>query len=186
MEGAYQTLWHTTPIRVERGDLGLADVISTTSITVAAASVVAGIVLTVLQLRDLVKARQSDLLMRLYSMWGGEEYQKAAWVVIELQFEDYEDFARKYGPFTSQNPISIPFFKVAWFFNGIGVLLKRGLADPRMVDDLFGYMVIWSWELMRPLVEGERKQFAQPRSLEWFEFLHAEMKRRHQEQASAG
>jgi len=66
------------------------------------------------------------------------------------------------------------------FFNGIGVLLQSNLADIELIDKLFGYMVIWLWEISKPIVEGNRKHFNQPRSLEWFEYLYNEMKKREQ------
>jgi len=138
----------------------------------------------VLQIRHQNRMRQIDMLMRLYATWGSEDLQKAAWTVLELKFKDYDDYVKKYG--TSGTPANVAIFKVAWFFNGIGVLLQGKLADIKLVDKLFGYMVIWLWEIMKPIVEGERKQFNQPKSLEWFEYLYNEMKRREQKGVKDG
>jgi hypothetical protein len=49
------------------------------SAIVAAAGVLVGVVIAVIELRNLVKQRQSDLVMRLYSDWGSEEIQKSSW-----------------------------------------------------------------------------------------------------------
>jgi hypothetical protein len=149
--------------------------VQTISIAVASASVVAGVVYYALQLRHQNRVRQTDTLMRLYSAWGSEDLQKAAWTVLELKFEDYDDYVKKYT--TSGTPTNIGIFRVAWFFNGIGVLLQSKLADIKLVDKLFGYMVIWLWKIMKPIVEGERKSYDQPKSLEWFEYLYNEMQR---------
>jgi len=163
--------------------------ISTVSIVIAAASVVAGVVYYSFQLRhmvktrqDVVKTRQADMLMRLYSTWGSEDLQKAATEVMNLEFKDYNDFSKKYGK-QWETPTHIAVFKVGWFFNGIGVLLHSKLADIGLIDRLFGYMVIWLWEKMKPIVEGAREQFNQPKSLEWFEYLYNEMKKREQQLA---
>ena len=152
--------------------------IQTISIAIASASVVAGVVYYALQLRHQNRVRQTDTLMRLYSAWGSEGLQKAAWTVLELKFEDYDDYVKKYT--TSGTPTNIGIFRVAWFFNGIGVLLQSKLADVKLVDKLFGYMVIWLWEIMKPIVEGERRSYNQPKSLEWFEYLYNEVKKREQ------
>ena len=159
--------------------------IQTISIAIASASVVAGVIYYALQLRhqararqDMVKARQADLLMRLYSTWGSEDLQNAAWKVLELQFKDYDDFVKKYGSFGT--PANVAMFKVSWFFNGIGVLLNEKLADIELINKLFGYMTIWIWEVLKPVVEGGRKQFNQPKSLEWFEYLYNEIKKKQQ------
>jgi hypothetical protein len=50
--------------------------LQTVSIVIATASVVVGVVFAILQLRDLVKTRQTDLIMRLCSRFGSEEFQK--------------------------------------------------------------------------------------------------------------
>jgi len=157
--------------------------IQTVSIVIASASVVAGVLYYALQLRhqaktrqDMVKTRQADLLMRLYSTWGSEDLQKAATEVMNLEFKDYNDFSKKYGK-QWETPTHIAVFKVGWFFNGIGVLLHSKLGDIGLIDRLFGYMVIWLWEKIKPIVEGAREQFNQPKSLEWFEYLYNEIKK---------
>jgi len=152
--------------------------IPTVSILIASASVVAGVIYYALQIRQQTKTRQTDLLMRLYSTWGSEDMQKAAWTVMELEYEDYNDYVKKYG--FSSTPHNVEVYGVGWFFNGIGVLVQSQLADIKLVDKLFGYMVIWLWEIMKPMVEGARKQFNQPKSLEWFEYLYNEMHKREQ------
>jgi len=158
--------------------------VSTVSIVVASVGLLVAAVYYVLQIRHQNRMRQIDMLMRLYATWGSEDLQKAAWTVLELKFKDYDDYVKKYG--TSGTPANVAIFKVAWFFNGIGVLLQGKLADIKLVDKLFGYMVIWLWEIMKPIVEGERKQFNQPKSLEWFEYLYNEMKRREQKGVKDG
>ena len=149
------------------------------SAVVAAAGVLVGVVYYVMDMRNQAKLRQTDLLMRLYSIWDSEDFFKAAWMVTwELEYKDYEDYVKKYG--TSSTPHNIAVWRVCWFFNGIGVLVQSHLADINLVDKLFGFYVKLSWEIVKPMVEGARKQFNVPKSLEWFEYLYNEMKRREQ------
>jgi len=70
---------------------------------------------------------------------------------------------------------------VANFFEGAGVLLHRKLADIGTIADLLP--VEMTWEKMKPIVEGMRKQFNEPRFYEWFEYLYNEMKKREQQTA---
>jgi hypothetical protein len=152
--------------------------IQTISIAVASASVVAGIVYYVLQLRHQSKMRQTDLLMRLYSTWCDESFQEAIWMVTDLEYKDYDDYVKKFG--THPTPHNVKIWKVGWFLNGIGFLVQSQLADINLVDKLFGFYVIRLWEMMKPMVEGARKQWRVPKSLEWFEYLYNEMKKREQ------
>jgi hypothetical protein len=162
--------------------------LQTISIAIASAGVFLAAIYYVLQIRHQTKARQdtakttqADLLMRLYSIWGNKYHQKAAWtVLVELKFKDYDEYVKKYGPIDSETPANVAVFRVGWFFNGIGVLLQSNLADIELIDKLFGYMVIWLWEILKPIVEAERKATNQPKSLEWFEYLYNEMKKREQ------
>jgi len=71
--------------------------IQTVSIVIAATSVVAGVVYYAFQLRHSIKARQMDLLMRLYLTWGSEDMKKALQDVFATEFKDYDDFMKKYG-----------------------------------------------------------------------------------------
>jgi len=148
------------------------------SAIVAAAGVLVGVVLAVLELRNLVEQRQTDTLMRLYSTWGEESLQKACLTVVELEFNDYDDYVKKYE---ASGAVVVDWFRVAWFFNGVGILLQSRLVDIKLVDKLFGYIVIVLWEKLEPIIEGaKKKQIASPRALEWFEFLYNEMKKREQ------
>jgi hypothetical protein len=157
------------------------------SAIVAAAGVLVGVVIAVIELRNLVKQRQSDLVMRLYSDWGSEEIQKAVGTVVELEFKDYDDYVGKYGSPPSRGVFE-DIWKVAWFFNGVGVLVQSKLADVELIDKLFGYMILGIWEGLEPIVGGFKKQSTpgMRRALEWFEYLYNEMKKREQKGVKNG
>ena len=156
--------------------------IQTISIAVASAGVFAAAIYYIFQIRHQTKMRQTDVLMRLYSDWGREDLQKACGTVVGLEFKDHDDYVKKYG---TSGPVVADWFRVAWFFNGIGVLLQSKLADTELVDKLFGYMVISLWEKLKPVIEGMKRQSDEPRSLEWFEYLYNEMKKRQQQSSKA-
>ena len=153
--------------------------IQTVSIVIASAGVFVAAIYYIFQIRHQTRMRQTDVLMRLYQDWGREDLQKACETVVELKFSDYDDYVKKYG---TSGSVVTDWFRVAWFFNGIGVLLQSKLADIALVDKLFGYMVISLWEKLKPVIEGMKKQSDEPRSLEWFEYLYNEMKKREQQQ----
>jgi len=122
-----------------------------------------------------IETRRANILMNLHSEWGKNEYQKASWTVMGLTFKDYDDFVNKYGLTTEYLEVNQEIFKVGWFFNGLGSLLHKGFASLDLVDELFGYMVIWLWEIMRPIIVESRTRYNQPESLEWFEYLYNEI-----------
>jgi len=155
--------------------------LQTVSIAIASAGVFAAAIYYILQLRHQSKVRQTELL-RIYSTFGSEEFQKALTKTFNMEFKDYNDFVKKYSSPTGflEKPEAIGMSTVNILFEEIGVLLSRKLIDLRLVDDLFGYVAIVVWEKIKPAVEGWRKQFQIPRSLQQFEYLYNEMKKREQ------
>jgi hypothetical protein len=146
--------------------------IQTVSIAIASASVVAGILYYSLQIRNQTKTRQTDLVLRLYTTFGSKEMRQT-WENIttrgDMNFDTYR------AKFTMKDVN-----EVGWFFEGVGVLLHKKLIDIAVVDDLFSSPIKISWEKLKPLAEGERKQFGRPQIWEWWEYLYNEMQKREQ------
>ncbi len=72
------------------------------SAIVAAAGVLVGVVYYVLEMRHQSKMRETDFVVRLYSTFGSKEFHEILKEVQTLQFIDYEDFVKKYGPWFSK------------------------------------------------------------------------------------
>jgi hypothetical protein len=98
--------------------------------------------------------------------------------VLALEFRDYNDFVKKYGPIPSLNPDTVAFRMISIFGEELGMLLRRGLIDPDMTISIFSVGILW--EKLKPIVEGVRKHFNEPRLFEDFEYLYNEMKKRGQ------
>ena|SRR3972149_7403804 len=143
---------------------------------VAAIGVIVGVVFAVFELRNLVRTRQTDLIMRLYSQACGKEAMEAFLKVMNLEFKDYDDFVEKYGSPLSEKPTQTAFFMNGMSYEGIGILLHRKLVDVDLVDELFPVGRIW--RKMKPIVEGSREHFKWAHLFEWFEYLYNEMKKR--------
>jgi len=146
--------------------------IQTVSIAVASASVVAGIIYYSLQIRHQTKARQTDLVVRLYTTFGGKEMRQTWERVTTREDVDFSTYQSKFG-LSDVN-------EIGWFFEGVGVLLHKKLIDIAVVDDLFSSPIKISWEKLKPIAEGERKHYGRPQIWEWWEYLYNEMKKREQ------
>ena len=146
--------------------------IASLSAVVAVAGVLIGVVLTVLQLRNLVKQRQTELIMKLYSDFNSLEFQKMWEEILKRESKDADEYQEKYG--------WAEYTAVGMFFEGLGILLKRKLIDIELVDDMFTTHIKWTWEKVRDLVIEARKDSNQPEVFEWFEYLYNQMKQREQ------
>jgi len=153
--------------------------ISLFSIVVAASSVTVAATFAIFQLRNLIKARKMDMIMRLYLAWGDVEMKKSFSRVMAADITSYEDFTKRHGLWASPDHPQIwtDIDRVCWFVNGYGYLVYSGLADRRHISELFGHGIVMMWEKIGPLAEGLRKDLNSPKTWQWFEYLYNEMKK---------
>jgi len=156
--------------------------IQTVSIVIASASVVAGIVYYAFQLRHQTKLRQTDLIMRLYSTLGSKEFFESLTKFMMMEFKNYDDYRKKYAPSPtgfSEKPEVIAYSTVGIFYNGVGILLLQKLIDANLTARLFRNAVVYTWEKMKPIIEGYRRE-GHPQLFAEYEYLYNEMKKREQ------
>jgi hypothetical protein len=146
--------------------------VQTASIVIASASVVAGVIYYLFQIRLQTKVRQTDLVIRLYTTFASKEMRQTWEKITTREYMDFDAYREKFG-LSEVN-------EIGWFFEGVGVLLHRKLIDITVVDDLFSSPIKISWEKMKHIAEGERKQFGRPQIWEWWEYLYNEMQKREQ------
>jgi len=149
------------------------------SAIVAAAGVLVGVALTVLQLRDLVKTRQTDLVLRLYDKFSSKDFQDA-WEIVRKRISEF-DSLDKIDETLGFREVGI----VCSFYEEIGILLKRKLLDASMIEDLFGGAIDMVWEKVKKHVLEARQQYKAPTIYYYFEYLYNEMKKREQQLAEA-
>ena len=124
-----------------------------------------------------LETRQTQLFMQYFNFWMSPGYLQNFIEVMNQQWSDFHDYMEKYGYRTNPSGF-MAYATIENFYGGLGVLVKRGLVDPRIVEDLLDTDIINYRNKMKPIVEGWRKQFNRPPISEWFEYLYDEMKKR--------
>jgi len=161
--------------------------LQTVSIAIASGSVVLAAIYYVLQLRHQSKMRQTDFIVRLYSTYGSKEFHDIIMDLHSLQFNDFEDFVKKYGPWVSKGSAQTAVFVVATYLTEWGVLLHRKIIDIDFMYDIFGSTAIkWHWEKVKPIVLGLRELFHNQDVFGSFEYLYNEMEKRVQRGVKSG
>ena len=152
--------------------------IQTVSIIIASASVVAGVIYYSLQIRhqnlqiqQQTKTRHTDLLVRLFSTIMSKDWLEAWEKVRDRETLDYVEYKEKYG-FVEANEIYV-------YFDLLGRLLQKGLIDIDLLPLENGQISI-TWEKIKPILEGSRKKFNEPKLGKGFEYLYNEVKKREQ------
>ncbi len=148
------------------------------SAVVAAVGVIVGVVLAILELRNITKTRQMELIMSIYSLFTTRGYMEAWEKIRTREFKDYDVYVKKHG--------LADFMQVAGLFEGLGFLLHRKFLDIDLVRELMNESTKMTWEKVKPMVEDARKQLSQRKLGEyvpiyqWWEYLYNEMQKREQ------
>ena len=88
--------------------------------------------------------RNAQLLMIIYDKYTETELMKQQVEILNSDWKDIEDFWNRYGPQTNPE-FYTKFGRLAYYFDGIGVLLKRRLVDKDAIYDLMGVYILQYW-----------------------------------------
>ncbi len=139
----------------------------------APVAVLIGVIIALVQLRSQQHLREMDVVMRLYSTFGEEQFQRHYRRVTTWPYDSYEAYHAKGDP---EDHISL--MVVCVFFENMGLLLKRKFAPIELLDDLLSGPILEVWPKVRPIWVGLREEYDQPSWAEWCEFFYDAMLRR--------
>jgi hypothetical protein len=120
-----------------------------------------------------LETRQAQMFMQVYNQNQNSEFNKAiTFTLNKLRMKTYEEFLEMCG---DEERFS-KFRTVGSLYEGLGVLVKRGLVDASMVDDLMSMEVLLFWELHGPFIKEYRVKEGAPTTSEWTEYLYGRLK----------
>jgi hypothetical protein len=124
----------------------------------------------------LLQTRQAQLFMNIYNTYSSKQYQKDRERMLNIwEYNDFDDFFNKYG--VDVNPEEHAIWDMfTSHFEGIGVLIKRGLIDSKLVYDLMYNSIILFWDKFELILLGNINPWG-TKSYEDIEFLKDEMYR---------
>jgi hypothetical protein len=122
-----------------------------------------------------LETRQAQLFMPIYSVYQSEDHIKAVSEIMKWEYDSYDDYMAKYGE--EVNPEAYMMYrKVFGYLEGLGVLVRNGLIDPSLVDDLMSGLIISYWEKFEPIFVERRKRLNWPQVGEQIEYLYNQVK----------
>ncbi|MFW9890056.1 MAG: hypothetical protein ACFFER_17875 [Candidatus Thorarchaeota archaeon] len=115
--------------------------LASVSIVIASISVVIGLVIAILQLRDQNRTRQAQLFMEIYSQFSQSGFLDFSLRLKEAFLDHKEESIPDYWEKNRGNALS-----VLSFYEGVGVLVKRKLVDINLVADLISGPCMSLWK----------------------------------------
>ena len=136
-------------------------------------ALIIGVVIALFQFRHQRHLRELEIVMRLYSTFGEEQFLRHFRRVAGWKHETYAAYRQRNDP---DDYISL--MVVSVFFENMGLLLKRRFAPIHLLDDLLSGPILEIWPKVEPVWAGLHKENHQPSWAEWFEYFHDAMARR--------
>jgi hypothetical protein len=158
------------------------DVQSATAI-ITGISIIIGIIVFILSRRQELETRQAALFMQVYDRWNTRDIQMAygnTRFLLLPQIKDFEDYQRLVLNERAKGNLE-PWFHgqiLITYFEGLAMLVKRGLIDSEMVEDLFANRINWYWEAFKDIAEMRRSQLRDPKMYDSVEYLYQALKQR--------
>ncbi len=151
--------------------------VQTISVTMASVGVFLAAMYYILQLRNQTRVRQTDLIIRLYSVAGSKEFLESWEAIKNRKIESVSDYRERYGSFVEISQVNT-------VLGELGMLLQRKLIDTDLINDLTGGIEIIAWEKLKPINDYIKKQ--RGTESDSFDYLYNEMKKREQKLQQEG
>ena len=136
-------------------------------------------------IRTTLETRQTQLYMQLFTQYNNKDFMKDfAKVAYDMEYKDLEEWTRKYDARADRETWA-SWARVGRFFDGTGILVRRGLIDVDLVIDELRELILFSWDKMKPWVFEARVEMNSPHTWENFEYLAEEARRKHSNVISA-
>lgn len=115
--------------------------VQTISVVIAAGTVVIEVINSIYTSLREKRNQQIQFFQQIWEDWTRAEYHKQYMTFMNLEWEDYDDFYRKY--WTINNPDAYGLVLGLWEqFSGIGLMVREGVIDADIVHDYGGYGIV--------------------------------------------
>jgi hypothetical protein len=149
--------------------------------TAAIIGVIVAVGYYILNIQNQRETRQAQLFMQLFDKYREKERWRDGWDLLQMEWDDVDDFFNRFD-----SSVDIENFEKRYniwsFYDGMGMLLKKGLVDKEMIFYLMGgYGGYWSWNKFKEVIEASRLRMNNPDHFAMFEYLASEMQKMKQQ-----
>jgi len=145
--------------------------------TLQTAGLLVGIGYYLMSIRNQNRARQAQMFMTLYQQITDSDWLRRQQEINFLfEYDNFEEFWEKYGPHTNMDGF-VTWISRTNFYDGLGMLIKRGLIEPEMIDDVISGPIIFFWEKRILPIKKEFEDYSNnPAAFEMGEYLYNQIK----------
>jgi hypothetical protein len=123
-----------------------------------------------------LETRQAQLFMQIFQEFSSVDNFRVMNDIQKMEWEDYDDFMRKYSGDVSQDAFAKR-YSIQYRFDGIGLLVKEGLIDLERVHDLMWTFIANVWDKYGDINIKHREVHNNPTFMQGFEYLANELRK---------
>lgn len=116
--------------------------------------------------------RQAQLFNSIYQQYTSDSMKRSIWTLQNVEFKDLSDFKDTFKDREKIEALDM----LMDYFDGIGVFVREGFVDIRLVAQLMGSTIIMFWERLRKGISPARSEFNFPRMGSETEYLYDRLK----------
>ena len=124
--------------------------IQTITVVITGISIIIGVILSLNSRKQELETRQAQLFMEINNRWNQRDFAQAYLMFrygYEWKGKDEEDIMAFFDMHEARGREAwIDWQTLAAYFEGIGVLVRKGLLNIDLVEDLFSGRIIAVWE----------------------------------------
>ncbi|MFW9811291.1 MAG: hypothetical protein ACFFF9_02465 [Candidatus Thorarchaeota archaeon] len=172
-------IWENRPVKLNKrfGAILMQELdVQTVSIILAAMSVVIGVIMSVLSIRNLAKSRRASIFLDFHKQADQKFLEDMFEVVGEWNWSNFEQFMAKYGP-TGNSKNWAKFIHVSSFFDSMGKLIEDKITDAELIPEAMAVMTMAWWEKIEPIQADFAKRWRSSESLDSSKFLYKTLKK---------
>jgi hypothetical protein len=142
---------------------------------VAAISVVIGVIMSILSLRNYSKSRQATVFLDFHKQADLEFIELADEIIREWNWTDFKDFTKKYGPNTNPKAYA-KFIHVGSFFDSMGKLIKENVTSAKLIPETLAVFAVTWFEKIKSIENDLAAKWRVTGSIESTEILYKKLK----------
>jgi hypothetical protein len=145
------------------------------SIMIAATSVVIGVLMSVLSLRNISRSRQASVFLDFHRQANLEVILHSSEVVMEWKWKDAQEFDQKYGPRANPEAHS-KFILVGSLFDSMGKLIEAKVTSAKLLPETLAVFAMAWFEKIRSIEPDIAAQWRRSGSMDSSKLLYKELK----------
>lgn len=125
-------------------------ILQSLSYVAAAIGVCVAAIYYTLNLRAAIKTREAQLFMEIFDRFNDTKFWEGINETRRAEFEEFLEKTNTQISFEAYNRL----VSIGAYFEGIGVLLKRGLINIKLVNDFMPFTILGFYKNIKPLIQS--------------------------------